>query len=175
MQSSTPDQTSRPTYPYITMLQPGNNSLIPVHLFYFLAGAGLTLANTSTHIANSLYVLVDVSVTAIPVRIAHVLHVLVFAITYVAFTIIYWAAGGTSADGNTYIYSVIDYGNTPSKAADWLIGVFVALTFLHFAMYALYRLRVFVSDLRRRHRVGDVSVESAKRTPDKKAEEFQMA
>ena len=154
------------------MHQPGANVLIP--LFYFLAGAGLTLANTSTHIANSIYVLVDISVSAIPVRIAHVLQVLVFSIVYVTFTIIYWAAGGTNADGKPYIYTVTDYGNKPSTSADWLIGVFVALIFLHFTMYALYRLRVFVSELHRRHRVGDVSVESAKRTPEKKAEECQI-
>lgn len=138
------------------------------------------MANTSTHIANSVYVLVDVFATAIPVRLLHFLHVLIFATVYVIFTVVYWAAGGTNIYGEPFIYSVLDYGNKPSTAADWLIGVYVGLIFIHCAIYALYRLRVLVSGLCRRR---DTSVgclkegtsESGSRAPDSKIEEHQMA
>ncbi|KAK2181264.1 hypothetical protein NP493_404g02071 [Ridgeia piscesae] len=140
-------------------------------------GTALDLINISTHIVNSGYVVVDVFITAIPVRILHFLHVVAFATVYILFTVIYWASGGTNVYGEPFVYSILDYGNEPSKAADWLIGVYVALVLIHCGIYALYRLRVLLSGLCGRRDVSvecedGETVESAPR--DTKIEELQM-
>ncbi|XP_050409359.1 uncharacterized protein LOC126824218, partial [Patella vulgata] len=43
------------------------------------------------HIMNSVVVLIDHSVTALPIRLLHVVYSLIFGLVYVIFTVICWA------------------------------------------------------------------------------------
>ena len=60
----------------------------------YIAGIGLSLLNTSTHISNTMYVLVDFAVVGMPVRLLHVWHSAVYFLSYGAFTYIYYQCGG---------------------------------------------------------------------------------
>ncbi|XP_053628688.1 protein rolling stone isoform X2 [Cherax quadricarinatus] len=71
----------------------------------------VTALNAEVHIINSVYVLVDLWVVASPLRILHFYIPLCFMIVYLVFTLIYWAVGGTTPDGKSAIYPIVDWDN----------------------------------------------------------------
>lgn len=71
----------------------------------------MTAINIEVHIINSVYVLIDLFVVASPLRILHFTVPFCFLITYLLFTVIYWAAGGTTPEGGTAIYPIMDWDN----------------------------------------------------------------
>ncbi|XP_014677704.1 PREDICTED: protein rolling stone-like isoform X2 [Priapulus caudatus] len=92
----------------------------------------------NTHAINSVYVIVDVIVSATPVRLLHMWIAQLGALVYVVFTAIYWAAGGTGAHGVAYIYSVLDYGNAPGQAV--ITAAVILLLVVPIAQVALFLL-----------------------------------
>ena len=67
--------------------------------------------NAVTHICNSIYVLIELTVSAGPINILHFYVPFTYLLTYVTFTIIYYFAGGTTEDGNHAIYPITDWEN----------------------------------------------------------------
>ncbi|KAK8407701.1 hypothetical protein O3P69_002327 [Scylla paramamosain] len=67
--------------------------------------------NVDVHIINSVYVLIDLCVSATPIRILHFYIPFVFMFIYLIFTLVYWAAGGTTPEGGTAIYPIMDWEN----------------------------------------------------------------
>ena len=55
-------------------------------------------------------VVLDLCVTARPVRLGHVIYPLIEGLTYTTFTLIYWALGGTGPGGSSWIYPMLDWG-----------------------------------------------------------------
>ena len=58
----------------------------------------------AVHALNSVVMLVEFFLASTPVRVLHVLYVMIFSVVYSLFTIIYWAAGGVTVDV-THIYT----------------------------------------------------------------------
>jgi len=67
--------------------------------------------NITKHALNSVFMVIDTSLSAIPVRLLHYLYALLYILIYLAFTVIYWLLGGTNNQGNPYIYEMLDYDN----------------------------------------------------------------
>jgi len=94
------------------------------------------------HIMTSVLVLLELAVSAIPVRILHVVYVVAYGALYLAFSAIYWAL-----DHNRVLYpGVLDW-NHPLRT----IGVTVVLSVVGFPilqclLFAAYRLRLHVYD-----------------------------
>ncbi|KAI0227335.1 hypothetical protein LSAT2_022204 [Lamellibrachia satsuma] len=152
-------QKMRLTFKVIWVLQNITCTSAPlVSVMYwslFYHGKGLDLANTNTHIANSVYVLIDILITAIPVRLAHFIYVQIFAMVYVSFTVIYWALGGKGIHGEQYIYSMLHHGHKPVSAVVWFIGLTLVSMVIHCCVFAVYLLRVIAcGQCRRQDRVG---------------------
>ena len=61
------------------------------------------------HLVNVLIVLLDLCISRIPIQFFHIFYVALFTLPYALFTIIYWGAGGTDSEGNSYIYSALNY------------------------------------------------------------------
>lgn len=74
----------------------------------------------------------------------HVYNPLVVLICYTAFTAIYWAAGGVTETGFSYIYAPLNWENLKFTAPFLLIGFFVALPLLHTFIWSLHLLRDFI-------------------------------
>ena len=73
---------------------------------------------------------IDVSVSSRPWRYAHIYISLIYGNTYVAFQLIYILGfNGTDANGNDYIYPVLDWKNDPGTAVIWVVLVLVVLFF----------------------------------------------
>ena len=99
----------------------------------------------AVHALNSIVMLIEFFMASTPVRILHVLYVMIFSVVYSLFTVIYWSAGGVTVDGDPYIYKILDYENgDPAMVSAVLLGiVFVVSPVLQFILFALFQLRCF--------------------------------
>ena len=59
-----------------------------------------------SHGLNAIFVLLDIWITAMPIRVLHFYIPMLFDVVYVIFSVIYDYSGATNAKGNTYIYHV---------------------------------------------------------------------
>ena len=92
-----------------------------------------------THGVNGIYVVFDVFLTGIPVRLQHFYQPLLLSGIYAAVTGVYWAAGNSDP-----IYPFLDYTNQPSISAIWWCALLASAIVAHCLMFGLYRLRLFV-------------------------------
>ncbi|XP_028398511.1 protein rolling stone-like [Dendronephthya gigantea] len=105
----------------------------------------------AVHALNSFVVLVELFTANTPVRILHVLYVMIFSIAYSLFSVIFWAAGGVTVNGDPFIYKVLDYenGDPGQISAAMLATVFVISPIFQFVLFGLYRLRCFIRSQKR--------------------------
>ena len=104
----------------------------------------IDLPNVTAHGLITLYVIVDSFIVGIPVRLLHFYQPPLLGITYSVFTWIYWGCGGTSPEGNSYIYSVMDYSIQPKEAMGYTGLMCLLSMFLHACMFGLYKVRVWL-------------------------------
>ena len=118
-------------------------SIINTCVFVFVPGE-LTAVDLETHALNVVYIVFNLMVTGIPVRLLHVWYSLVFGVTYTLFTLFYYLAGGTNADENPYVYRVIDWRKPGTAIAVSVVVGIVATTIMHLVIYGLYCLKMFI-------------------------------
>lgn len=98
------------------------------------------------HILPAVFMLIEVTISNIPVRLLHFIYSHVFTSIYVLVTVIYWVAGGKDKDGNRYIYKMLNYQNHPGTA---ILAVFLILIILqsagHLFLFALFRFRAWLA------------------------------
>lgn len=70
----------------------------------------------------------------------HFVYSIGIGLIYLAFTIIYYFAGGVDFVGRNYIYNVLYWGNA-GKAASVAVGVAVLSLFLHVFVCILQKMR----------------------------------
>ncbi|XP_072179708.1 protein rolling stone-like [Diadema setosum] len=96
------------------------------------------------HGVAAFLMIMDTLLVATPIRLLHMIYVMITAFVYFCFTAVYNAAGGTNPSGESHIYSgFLDWGKAPGTSA--IVGaltVFVAAPVIHLVFYALYRLRL---------------------------------
>lgn len=123
------------------------SSIFVAILFWSVVYTGwaLNIDNFTTHAISTAYVILDAFIIGIPVRILHVYQAAIFGALYIAFSAIYWAAGGTNRSGGPYIYSLLDYGKTPALSAGIGVGtILIVVPLLHLIVFGIYKLRVFL-------------------------------
>ena len=98
--------------------------------------------NITKHALNSVFMVIDTSLSAIPVRLLHFLYVLLYFLIYLVFTAIYWLLGGTDSQGNTYIYKNLDYEDfRPINGVLLVVFLLVVLPVLHLMLFGIAKLR----------------------------------
>ncbi|XP_050726900.1 protein rolling stone-like isoform X2 [Eriocheir sinensis] len=105
----------------------------------------ITAINADVHIINSVYVLLDLCISATPVRILHFYIPFLFMTVYLVFTLIYWAAGGTTPDGFTAIYPIMDWDNL-SVTLPFVVCCVIFSPFMQGLVWGVYRARVAVRE-----------------------------
>lgn len=116
-----------------------------LHASNFLSGTQpMTITNIVTHIVNSLYVFLNLSVTGIPKRILHFWTSILVGITYALFTVIYHAAGGTNHFERPYVYSALDWRKPGSAILYSAIVCFVVVPVVHAVMFGIHCLKMFI-------------------------------
>ena len=108
----------------------------------------ITAVDVGTHALNSVYVLVNLTTTAAPLRLYHFTHTVLYYLVYVVFSVVYQKSGATNGVDKPYIYVILDWDAAPGTAVVYSsLIVVVAVPVVHFSLFLLYRLRVAVVDL----------------------------
>ncbi|GFR95891.1 protein rolling stone-like [Elysia marginata] len=95
--------------------------------------------NLQIHLMNSVLVLLELSLTAIPVRLLHGVYPLIYGLTYVIFAVVYW-----SVDHRNVVYDFLDFGKSPGAVvASILVIGFILVPLLQLILYGLYRLKLY--------------------------------
>lgn len=127
----------------------GAETAVLVSVLYWTllySGGPVDGVNANTHLVNGIFALIDVLFSGIPVRILHFIYPAAFAGVYVTFTGIYFAAGGTNPNGEPYIYSVIDYENSPGSATGWVLAVgLIFIPLFNMLFFGLYTARFWLT------------------------------
>ena len=92
------------------------------------------------HVMNSVAVILEFLISALPVRLLHVVYVMFFGLAYVLFSIIYWAVDHTHV-----IYSPgFDWNDPVTSAIVSAIVVFAGALVVQIILFGIYQLRVFI-------------------------------
>ena len=86
--------------------------------------------NIYHHSLNGALALIDTCVVARPWRMHHYYQPFLVGVWYALFSLVYYYAGGTDANGNAYIYKPLDWSD-PGKTAGIVVGCFAALFAIH--------------------------------------------
>ncbi|KXJ25417.1 protein rolling stone [Exaiptasia diaphana] len=117
---------------------------IGVTLFFWLFdydGMGITLSDVNVHVLNSVFMLIDHSLSSMPVRVLHVVYPMAFILLYMIATVLYWAL-----ISKEYIYKKMDYSTNPGLAVGLLLAaMFIIAPVVHSFYYATYRLRAYLA------------------------------
>lgn len=98
--------------------------------------------NLTAHTFPSILGVLDILLTPIPVRIIHVVYPVSFALTYMIFTLIYWAAGGTDPSGNSAIYTGFLDWDGPGMTSLSMFLCAIGITVCQFVLWGLFRLKM---------------------------------
>ena len=97
------------------------------------------------HGINLLIICADFLLSCIPMHFLHFYFPTVFAAVYVIFTGIYYAAGGTTAQGESYIYPLLDYQNDLGKAILLAVVLVIVTSIVHCIFTVVAILRDYVA------------------------------
>jgi len=97
--------------------------------------SGIHVQSFHTHAVNSIYVITDLFITAIPIRLMHAYQGVCWGLLYCILTIIY-----SLLTGNT-IYSILDWKNKPRETSIYAVVILVAVVLSWVMIYLLYLLR----------------------------------
>lgn len=113
---------------------------------------GYAYANFVKHLIVGIMAVVDLFLTAIPIRILHFIYTIILGVVWFIFSSIYLAAGGTDYYGNRYIYKFLNYGENVSFAVSMgFVLTFVIMPLIHSFVYCIYLLREGLLYLARKH------------------------
>jgi len=98
--------------------------------------------NITKHALNSVFMLIDTSLSSIPVRVVHWLYALLYFAVYLIFSVFYWLLGGTNIKGRPYIYSALNYEDFNAKVGGLLVVfLLLVLPLFHLFLFGITKLR----------------------------------
>ena len=98
--------------------------------------------NITKHLLNSVFMVIDMWLSRIPVRLIHCFYVFLYFIVYILFSVIYWLLGGTNVEEKQYIYKPLNYNHLEPRIAGLLVlFLLVVLPLLHLFFFGLTKLR----------------------------------
>ena len=96
------------------------------------------LEDLHLHLVNSLVILLELALTAIPIRLLHVLYPFIYGLVYIIFSAVYWAV-----DHKNVLYPhVLDWNEPGQTMVVVVILAFVFVPFFQFITFGLYHLRL---------------------------------
>ncbi|XP_060557401.1 protein rolling stone-like [Ruditapes philippinarum] len=104
----------------------------------------MSSVNIATHIINSLYVFLNISVTGMPKRVLHFWFSVIFGMVYALFTVFYHLAGGTNHNGSPYVYSPLDWSKPGTAFLYCAIVCFILVPVVHLILYGIHRLKLLI-------------------------------
>ena len=94
----------------------------------------------NVHALNSLFLFVEIVLSARPVRILHIIYPMIYGLIYVMFALIYWLQDKQ----NHVIYNVLDF-NHPGVVLLTVLGLaLIVIPLLQLLHFGIYRLKLFL-------------------------------
>ena len=126
-----------------------SNACILVTLaFWILLYPGMHLSgeplmtNIQLHGITSVIVLIEICITAVPIRLPHFIYTLLYGILYIVFSGIYYAV-----DHKHVLYPhVLDWSEPGRTAVVLVLAAFVALPLIQLFLFGISKLRLFIFD-----------------------------
>jgi hypothetical protein len=104
-------------------------------------GKGINTTDIFVHILNSIFMVLENVLSSMPWRLLHVIYPFAFGLVYSFITVLFWLLIDKSP-----IYPILDYSHKPVLAIEVLLGThFVLLPIVQLLLYALYRIRNYLS------------------------------
>jgi len=125
--------------------------VISILYWVFYSGSGsehnlYSLDSLNLHTINGIVAVLDLWFSGVPVRFYHAVYSIAFGCAYVAFTGLYYVAGGTGLEGSRYIYPFLDYSLNPKAAIALATSSAVLLVGLvHCIFFVQYIIRGFIT------------------------------
>lgn len=109
-----------------------------IHVFSLSAGdTEIGAVRVSFHAVNSVYVLLNLFVTATPTRLLHFVYPVLFGVAYTLFSALYQLGGGTNIRGEPYIYRVTDWSRPWKTLLMSSLSNFLAIPLMHLLVFLL--------------------------------------
>ncbi|RZB39840.1 hypothetical protein BDFB_000206 [Asbolus verrucosus] len=99
--------------------------------------------NFFVHANNSVLMMIDMFMVAHPIRLLHCCYPIVFGICYAVFSVIFYAAGGISREGQVYIYNILDW-RKPGLTTIICVAVLGFIVVVHIVCWGLYKFRMWL-------------------------------
>lgn len=93
-----------------------------------------------THALNTIFMLIDFMIVALPLRLLHAVHTIFMATAFALFTLIYHFCGGTDEFGNPYVYPILNWSN-PTNCMITFAGVFLMVIFYWLLLLGMHKLK----------------------------------
>ncbi|XP_067683858.1 protein rolling stone-like isoform X3 [Haliotis asinina] len=123
----------------------------------------LTLLRFILHGMNSIYVLSNLLIMDMPLRVYHVIYPVIYGVIYTVFSVVYHMLGGTNGKGEPYIYKILDWSKLKRTLPLVFLSTFVALPCLYLVVYFTHTLRIYIHSKCRKNnedtRILDSSIE----------------
>lgn len=98
------------------------------------------------HTLNTAYIVWDLFISAMPIRVFHLIYPMFVGAIYTVFNALYFINDGTGPGGKPYAYYVMDWRNPIESAVTCSLG-FVLTTVVQSILYGIYRLRLYLFQL----------------------------
>ncbi|KAF4521805.1 hypothetical protein B566_EDAN011390 [Ephemera danica] len=101
----------------------------------------LGFTNITNHVLNSVITIVDLFIAAHPIRLLHIIHPILVSLTYIAFSGVYYVAGGTNRDNSIAIYPILNWSDNPGRTLVLACALTMFLVPVHLVIWSLYLIR----------------------------------
>lgn len=135
---------------FFYIIASNNSFMVTVVYWSFLyTGFKIREPDVAFHLLNSVFMLTETFLSAVPVRLLHVVYAELYGVLYMIFTVVYWLSGGTNTDGDNFIYPILDYEDKPCDTAVLIIVyTLVGLPVSQLIIFGLFKLRRYLQSLR---------------------------
>jgi hypothetical protein len=98
------------------------------------------LENLQVHLLNSVIVLLEHFLTAVPCRLLHMVYPIVYGCIYMVFSVVYWAG-----DHSRVMYPGILDWNKPGPTTGYVLVIgFVFIPLLHTVFFIIYKAKMII-------------------------------
>lgn len=101
--------------------------------------------NLTKEVFSSVFMLMDTSLSLIPVRFVHFVYAFMYLAVYLLFSVVYWKLGGTNIEGKPYIYKVLNYDDFKAITGVLLVVLLiVGVPLLHLFVFGITKFRDYL-------------------------------
>ena len=111
-----------------------------VFVYWDLDGTSWLPSDIHLHVVNTVLLLVEVILSAIPMQLLHVIYPMIMGTVYVTFSVVYWAT-----DKDRVLYPEVLDWNKPDLALPLsCVAIFMVVPTVHTTLWALCKLRNYM-------------------------------